>query len=71
MKLKSDTEPGRDISLKRLQMYLQESIQYKFPNHDVEIGAIEADWPGSEDVLKCRRDTGRFINDVHKYDEDE
>lgn len=48
IKLKSAEQPDFERSPASVRGTLQSIIQCRFPEYDVEVNILEADWPGSD-----------------------
>jgi hypothetical protein len=59
LRLEAPRRPRRDVQLSKISNYLTEKIQEKFPEFDIEVGDVIADWPDSEkDFINYIADCG-------------
>ncbi len=48
IKLEASKAPDMERSSINVRGTLESIIQYRFPEYDVEVATLEADWPGSD-----------------------
>lgn len=63
LRLECEQDINKEISFSRLNRYLQEKLQDRFPLCDVEIGDIDGDWPGNDNV-NYKKDPGGNVDKI-------